>query len=332
MKAVIPVAGAGTKLRPHTHTQPKALVPVAGKPLLAHIVDFLIRGGIREFVFVIGHMGNKIQSFIQTHYSERPIKAYFVRQEPREGSAHAVWMARTYIQPEESFLIMFGDTIINADLTTFIHSPETSIGIRKVKKPTEFGIAVLDKDGIVAQLIEKPKIPKSNYGLVGLYRIRKAGALFNVIEDLVRQENKTQGEYHLTDALMELLKQGEVIRAQEVESWYDCGKKQTLLEANSILLNRPGFPVSTEKYQDTIIIQPVKIGENCQISRSIIGPNVVVGDNTKVKNSLLSNSIIGSYSQIQNIILHESIMGNDTQLKGMSQSLNIGDNTEINLG
>lgn len=334
MKAIIPVAGAGTKLRPHTHTQPKALVPVAGKPLLAHIVDFLIEGGIREFVFVIGHMGNKIQQFIEKHYHSHNIATYFVNQDPREGSAQAVLMARRHIQEDESLLIMFGDTIIHCDLKRFLASEHSVIGIKKVDKPVNFGIAEIDKaTNQVVKLIEKPKIPKSNYGLVGIYKIRSANRLFNAIQNQIDKKMKTNGEYQLTDALMNMLDSGESIFAQEVDGWYDCGKKDNLLEANSILLNRPNFHLSrNQKFTDTIIIQPVKIGENCQISRSIIGPDVVVGDYTQIENSILSNSIIGSYSHLENIILDRSIMGNDTYLKGVKQGLNIGDNTEINLG
>jgi glucose-1-phosphate thymidylyltransferase len=332
MKAVIPVAGAGTKLRPHTHTQPKALVPVAGKPLLAHIVDFLMQGGVTEFVFVIGHMGNKIQQFIEAHYQHAPIATHFVTQDPREGSGHAVLMARPHVADDESMLIMFGDTILNCNLRAFVESDSSAVGIRKVDKPGNFGIAELRKDGYVSRLIEKPRIPKSNYGLVGLYKVKTAGRLFRAIDHLVSTKTKNNGEYHLTDALMLLLNEGEKIDAIEVEGWYDCGKKDTLLEANALLLNRPEFQNSrNQRFPDTIIIHPVRIGEHCDIKRCIIGPNVVIGDHSHIENAVLSNSIIGSYSHLHSIILNRSIMGNDTYLKGVSQSLNIGDNTEINL-
>lgn len=334
MKAVIPVAGVGTMLRPHTHTQPKALVPVAGKSLLSHIIDFLLDGGIREFVIVIGYMGNKIRSHIKEHYGHLDIQIDFVLQEPREGSAHAILTAKSLIDPEESFLIMFGDTIVNCKLNDFLEADHTVIGVKKVDSPGLFGIAeVTQGTHQVKKLIEKPKIPKSNLGLVGIYKISKASLLFDEIEDMIATQHRTNDEYHLTDALMKMLQAGENIRIAEVDSWYDCGKKETLLEANSILLNRPNFPTSDYTDDDeTIIIQPVKIGENCVIRHSIIGPDVVVGDNTTINNSIIKNSIIGSFSELSNVILDQSIMGNDTFLRGVSQSLNIGDNTEINLG
>lgn len=333
MKAVIPVAGVGTMLRPHTHTQPKALVPVAGKPLLIHIIDFLIAGGIDEFVIVIGYMGNKIRSYLTEHYEGRNIKINFVLQEPREGSAHAILTAKDLIDGNESFLIMFGDTIVNCNLEDFFNKEHTVVGVKKVDSPGLFGIAEVNQQGMVKKLIEKPRIPKSNQGLVGIYKISKAAKLFEAIEQMMAEHHRTNDEYHLTDALMRMLKGGEPITIAEVDSWHDCGKKETLLEANSILLNRPDF--QTSEYNDdeeTIIIQPVKIGKNCVIRHSIIGPDVVVGDNTNIENSIIKNSIIGSYSELANVILDQSIMGNDTFLKGVSQSLNIGDNTEINLG
>ena len=333
MKALIPVAGAGTMLRPHTHTQPKALVPVAGKPLLSHIIDFLVEGGIEDFVLVIGHMGDKIKSYVQGQYADKALQFSFVTQEPREGSAHAILTAKELLKDEEDLLIMFGDTIINCNLAHFIQSETSLIGIKKVEKPGHFGIAETDLQGNVRKLVEKPKIPKSNLGLVGIYKIKHADLLFRTVEKMVEQDLRTNGEFHLTDALMHMLESGENMRVHEVDGWYDCGKKETLLQANSLLLHRPGFPVSD--YTDdaeTIIIQPVKIGENCIIKHSIIGPDVVIGENTTIENSIIKNSIIGAYSQLQNVILDQSVMGNDTFLKGVSQSLNIGDNTEIILG
>ncbi len=333
MKAVIPVAGAGTMLRPHTHTQPKALVPVAGKPLLSHIIDSLANGGISHFVLIIGHMGNKIKGYVESHYKNQGLTFDFVVQEPREGSAHAVLIAKDCIGDDNEFLVMFGDTIINCHLPDFINSEHSVVGIKKVERPGDFGIAEIGADGFVRKFIEKPRIPKSNLGMVGVYKIHNASVLFQSIKEMMEIDKLPTEEYSLTDALMRTINKGEKVITAEVDGWYDCGKKETLLEANSILLNRPNFPLSdyTED-AETVIIQPVKIGKNCKIRHSIIGPNVVIGDNAIIENAIVRNSIVGSYSELQNVILDQSIMGNDTYLKGLSQSLNIGDNTEIILG
>lgn len=331
MKVIIPVAGIGSKLRPHTHTQPKTLVPIAGKPILAHIVDALIEGGLKEFVFVLGYLGEKIESFITTYYAQSNIKVEFVVQEPREGSAHAIWVCKALVEKESEFLIVLGDTIANFDLQEVIESEYAILGVRKVSNPMSFGIAELGEDGFVKKLIEKPKIPKSNMALVGIYKIVQVTKFFDSIEYMMQNHLKTNNEYQLTDTLMRLIHEGEKISVIQVDNWFDCGRKETLLEANAILLNTQQFKYKEYKgFTNTIIIPPVSIGKDCKIENSIVGPNVAVGENTIMKNTIVSNSIVGSYSELSDVALKNSIIGNDTSLKGLVQSLNIGDNTEIN--
>jgi glucose-1-phosphate thymidylyltransferase len=328
MKAIIPVAGVGSKLRPHTHTQPKALVPVAGKPILAHIMDGLIEGGIRRFVLVVGYLGDKIEKFIHTTYTD--IQVEFVIQEPREGLGHAIWLTKPFIEREEAVLIVLGDTIVNVDIQSLVQSKNTLLGVMKVSTPCLFGIAEVDGHGQIKRLVEKPKIPKSNLALVGIYKIVNPALLVATLQYLIDHQIKTQNDYHLTDALMKMIEDGEKMTTIQVNNWYDCGKKQTLLEANAILLGRMEHKRPIQNFPETIIIPPVSIGNNCQVKNSIIGPHVAIGDNTNIQASIINNSIIGSYSELSNVVLHDSIIGNDSSLKGLSQSLNIGDNTEIN--
>jgi len=330
MKAIIPVAGVGTALRPHTHTQPKALVPVAGKPLISHIVDFLMSGGVTDFIFVIGYMGNKIEKYVKNHYQDKALHLRFVVQDPRRGSAHAVWCTREKLKNDEPLLIMLGDTIINMDLGLMLRQADNVLGIKKVGNPGEFGIAEVDQNGYVTDLVEKPKIPRSNLGMTGLYKISHSHQLLASIEEMLQENPSDKQDYNLTDACKRMIQKGERFSVVEVDNWYDCGKKDTLLEANARLLRLPGMKTShTAEYPNTIIIPPVKIGRNCEIKNSIIGPNVVIADHTSIGNCIISNSILGSYSQIESLILDQSISGNDTSLKGGSQSLNIGENTEI---
>lgn len=332
MKAIIPVAGAGTKLRPYTYTQPKALVPVAGKPILAHIVDYLIEGGVTEFIFITGYMGVRIQDYMLSHYGNiDEVEMSFLLQEKRRGSAHAVGLAQKIVERDKEVLIILGDTIADLDLEAFLKSEHSIVGTKKVKIPGHFGIAETDEDGFISKVVEKPKIPKSNLALVGIYKIRNMPLFFEAIDWLIREDIKTEGEYQLTDVLMYMVEHDEKIKTVNVNNWYDCGKKETLLEANALLLNRPDFHRSDEysTKSDTIIIHPVQIGENCEISSSIIGPNVVIGDNSHIKNCLIGNSIIGSFSEIDSLILNHSLVGNESSLKGISQSLNVGDDTEI---
>jgi len=329
MKAIILVAGIGIKLRPHTHTQPKALVPIAGKPIVAHITDTLIEGGIRDFIFITGYLRRKIEAFISSTYGNGEYNISFIRQEPRKGTGHAVWSARELID-EDEILIMLGDTILDLNLRKFLNQKMSVLGVKKVDNPRQFGVVQLDDNRRIVKLVEKPNIPKSNLGLVGIYKISNAKLLIEAADNLVSNPIPENGEYNLTDALMYMIEKGEEMTPFEVDNWYDCGKKETLLEANAILLNTPQFKKGFKgKYPGTIVIPPVSIGKNCELISSIVGPNVAIGDNTIVTYSIVKDTIVGSFSELCNAVLENSIIGNDTSLEGLSQSLNIGDNTEI---
>ena len=332
MKAVIPVAGVGSKLRPHTHTQPKSLVPVADNTILGHIIEKLKSAGIRDFVFIIGYMGEKVERYVRQKYPD--IQAEFVVQEPREGLGHALWIARDTFRSEDNILIMLGDTIVDVDLEAILKAPYSVLGVKKVNKPSLFGVTEIGSDDFIVKLVEKPMIPKSNFALVGLYKIMHPQKLAESLEYIIREDIRTQNEYHLTDALMHMIRNGEKMVTWSVDNWFDCGRKESLLEANATLLGRPEFRSKKDysQFPNTIIIPPVSIGENCTISSSIIGPNVAIGDNTIITSSVLSNSIIGTYSELLNAVMRNSIIGSDSSFKGLSHSLNIGDSTEINFG
>jgi glucose-1-phosphate thymidylyltransferase len=330
MKAIIPVAGIGTRLRPHTHTQPKALIPIAGKPILAHITEYLIEAGINDFVFIIGYLGDKIEQYIQKHYPQ--INAEFVIQTTGKGVGHAIWLAKDLVKHNEEILIIFGDTIVDADLKTIIKSEGNWLGLKKVEDPRIFGVAELDKEGKISRVIEKPEIPKSNHALVGIYKIKDSWQLLEALDANLAKKLKTHGEFTLTDAITVMLNQGIDFHHFLVDNWFDCGKKEVLLETNSLLLKKLNYDTSNYHFENTIIIPPVFIGEGCKISNSIIGPNVSIGEHAILNYATIKESIIGPYAQIDFAILHRSLIGNDALLKGMSQSLNIGDSTEINFG
>jgi len=331
MKAVIPVAGIGSRLRPHTHTQPKSLVPVAGNTILGHLIDRLLGAGITDFVFIVGYLGDKIVRYVRRTYPD--LKTTFVVQEPREGIGHALWLAREEFRHEpDGVLILLGDTIVDVDLKALLQLPGTVLAVKEVKTPSLFGIVETGPDGQVRKVVEKPKIPKSNNALVGLYKLGDPEKLALALEWLMSTELRTHGEYQLTDALMHLIEQGETMTTAPVDNWFDCGRKETLLEANARLLNQPEFLEGRDfaaEFPDAVIIPPVSIGRGCRISQSIIGPNVAIGDKTIVHNTILSDSIIGSYSELRSAVMHDCIVGSDASFRGMNHSLNIGDNTEI---
>jgi glucose-1-phosphate thymidylyltransferase len=202
-----------------------------------------------------------------------------------------------------------------------------------VDDPREFGVAEMDDKGIITHVIEKPQIPKSNLALVGIYKIKESAQLFECLENNYQQGLRTHGEYSLTDALDCMLKQGITMRSFRVENWFDCGRKETLLESNATLLKKFQAAEKVEyRFENTVIIPPVSIGEGCDIKNSIIGPNVTIGENSKISYSIIRNSIIGSFSNLFDIVLEASIIGSDTGLRGETRTLNIGDNTTIDLG
>ena len=225
---------------------------------------------------------------------------------------------------------MLGDTILELDLGKFLKGRYSSLGVMKVRKPGLFGVAELDSRNFIQKLVEKPAIPKSNLGLVGIYKIANPSLLVEATDRLVNQNIKTHNEFQLTDALMYMIQKGEKFKTFRADNWYDCGRKESVLQANVQLFNQPKFKRKPKgNYPQTILIPPISIGKNCKIENSIIGPHVSLGDDTIVRYSIVKNTIVGSFSQLKHVVLEDSIIGNDTSLEGLNQSLNIGDNTEI---
>jgi glucose-1-phosphate thymidylyltransferase len=330
MKAIIPVAGAGTKLRPHTYTQPKALIPLAGKTILSIIVDQLMEGGINEFIFIVGYLGEKIQDYVKEKYPQ--LTVHFVYQNERQGIGHAILLTKDIVGNDELFIVL-GDTICEYDIKEVLSNPNSVLGVKRVDDPRNFGVAEIDEAGTITRVVEKPQIPKSNLALVGIYFIREASVLFNCVENNIRNHLTSYGEYNLTDAIECMIKNGAKFQSFKVQNWFDCGKKETLLDSNSKLLKKFGSNISPDhQFENTIIIQPVSIAPGCDIKNSIIGPNVAIGEKTIVNYSIVKNSIIGSFANLYDIVLTHSLIGSDTEVKGESRSLNIGDNTEIDLG
>ncbi|MBL0336824.1 MAG: NTP transferase domain-containing protein [Chitinophagaceae bacterium] len=330
MKAIIPVAGAGTKLRPQSYSQPKALIPLAGKTVLSIIIDQLQEAGINEFVFIIGYLGEKIRDYVRQKYPH--LQAHYIHQVDREGVGHAIRLTRNIVNGDEVFVVL-GDTIAEYDVKEVVNSPFSMIGVRKVDDPREFGVAEINEAGFTEHVVEKPQIPKSNMAMVGLYKIRESEQMFQCLENNIRQGLRTHGEYSLTDALECMIRAGVKFQSFKVENWFDCGRKETLLESNALLLKKyADQSIASDRFENTVIVQPVSIGAGCVIRNSIIGPNVAIGENSTIDYSIVKNSIIGAYSKLYDIVLDDSVIGSDTNLRGESRSLNIGDNTSIDLG
>lgn len=329
MKVIIPAAGIGKRLRPHTYTMPKPLIPVAGKTIIAFIIDKFIEAGLTEFVFVLGYMNEQIEEYLDQHYPS--ISKTYIKQTKRLGLGHAIWTAREAINDDNEIIIMLGDTILDLDMQEFLANENSSLGIRKVNDPRLFGVVERDANGRVINLVEKPKIPRSNQAIVGLYKIKDPSLLLKCLDYNITNDIRTLGEFQLTDGLMGMIEEGHRIDSFEVLNWYDCGQKEILLETNKMLLKKHN---NSEDYNviDSIIIPPVAIGAHCEIKHSIIGPNVTIANNAEINNSILSDSIVGNYANIKDLILDSSLIGNDVVITGKRQTLNIGDNNELELG
>ncbi len=329
MQAIIPVAGAGTRLRPLTYTQPKVLILVAGKPILSYIIDGLIANKTSHFIFVIGYLGEKIKEFVAKNYPD--IKATFVHQENQSGLGNAIWCAKEFVNFEDDLIIQLGDTIIDVEIDNLKKNKHSTLCIKKVFDPRMFGVAELNEDGTIKFLIEKPQIPKSNMALVGYYFIKEPKALFDALAYNIKNNLRINNEFYLTDALQRMLQQGVVFDSFKVEHWFDVGKKDILLETNAILLRKNQAQQTPENFENTILIPPYHIGKGVKIKNSIIGPYTTIADNATIHYSLIKNSIVGNFTKLENVVLENSLIGSDSAVSGFSQSLNIGDNTEIDL-
>lgn len=323
MKIIIPVAGVGSRLRPHTHVTPKSLIRVAGKPIIDYILSQCLTLNFSEIVFIIGHLGDQIKNFIKTHYSF-PMK--FVRQTEFKGLGHAIYQARTLFAQDEDVVILLGDIIFNAHLSSIVGAKENMLGVMTVSDPRRFGVVMTDDEGYVTNLIEKPENPLSNIVIGGVYYFKSAYALFEAINYLFEHTITTKNEYQLTDAIKRLMYSGEKVRTFPISDWYDCGEKDALLETNEHLLKQTNLQV---RIPGSIIIPPVFIHESVEVKHSIIGPNVSISEGCVIRNAIISHSILGSDATVENAILTRSLIGDNAYFCEAPREMNIGPDSEI---
>jgi glucose-1-phosphate thymidylyltransferase len=328
MRAIIPVAGIGTRLRPHTHTIPKALVQVAGKPILGHILDELVPLDVTDIVLVTGYMGERVRTYMEAEYPG--LNVCYVHQEERLGLGHAIYLTRDCVG-DEPVLIVLGDTIVTADYSALLKGDRTLIGVKEVDDPTRFGVVEVE-NGLVTGLVEKPDVPPSNLAIVGLYHINDSRSLFDALAEIIDHGVTTKGEYQLTDALRVMLEAGAEMGTFEVEGWYDCGLPDTLLETNRFLLERSGGNGEDLGGDDVVIIPPVSIDPSAVISRSIVGPYVSVAAGARIADSVVRDSILNASAEVERSLLDRSLIGESAVVQGHYQRLNVGDSSEIVIG
>ncbi len=317
MKVIVPVAGVGTRLRPHTYSLPKPLLNVAGKPVLAHVLDPTLVLDPDEVIFVVGYKGEDIQAFVEDNYS---FKAKFIEQDKLLGLGYALNLALEEVD-DEPVMIVLGDTIVESDLQAMVEAGDFVLGLRQVEDPSRFGIAQVE-NGVVVKLEEKPENPKSNLALIGLYYFKKPRLLKKALEEIVKSGKTTKGEIQLTDALEMMINDGITFHTYQVQGWYDCGKKETMLDSNHKLLEKLDPP---EPIEGSILIPPVYVAPGAQIINCVLGPNVSVAEDTTITNCVIRNTIVGRETTITNMVIENSLVGNQVSLVGESRVVNIGD-------
>lgn len=324
MHAIIPVAGIGTRLRPFTHSLPKVLVNVAGKPILGHILDTLVAQGVTSATIITGYKGELVEEYVRSTYD---LNVQFVEQEEMLGLGHAIWVARESLN-EEPVLIILGDTVFDVDLSVLSTSQFSSLGVKHVDDPRRFGV-VIEEGGFVNRLVEKPETPVSNLAIVGLYFIRRPQALRTALASLIENNMRTKGEYQLTDALQLMVDAGEKFTTFSVDGWYDCGKPETLLQTNRFLLTKRN--VMPAAPQGCVFVPPVHIDPTAIVEHSVIGPYASVSKGALVRNSIVRDSIISDQATVADIALDQSIIGENAEVTGRFSSINIGDASIVRL-
>jgi len=330
---VIPMAGFGTRLRPHTWSRPKQLLSLAGKRVIEHVLDTFDTLPERtqvEYVFIVGYLGDKIKQFMREEHPD--LDVHFVVQEEMRGQSHAIYLAKEHINGP--MIMVFADTLIETDLA-FLENEQTDVvaWVKPVPDPRRFGVAELGKDQYVTRLVEKPKAMDNNLALVGFYYFKNGGDLIAAIEKQIDHKVQLKGEFFLADAINIMLENGSYkMRTEKVSVWMDAGTFNAMLNTNSYLLEH-GHDNSEKASQrmGVAVIPPVFIHPEAEVEASVIGPHATVEAGCRVVDSRVKNSIIEHGAHLEGIVLEGSLIGQNTTLRRSSKTINIGDNTEFEL-
>lgn len=329
MKIIVPMAGRGSRLRPHTLTVPKPLIPIAGKPIVQRLVEDIAKVAkepIEEVAFIIGDFGTEVENSLIKIAEKLGAKGSIYTQDEPLGTAHAIKCAENSMNGD--VVIAFADTLFRADFN-LDKSSDGVIWVKKVDDPSAFGVVKLDDYGFITDFVEKPQTFVSDLAIIGIYYFKSAEKLMSEINYIMNEDIKIGGEYQLTTALENLRQKGAKFSLGKVDDWMDCGNKNATVETNSKILNYEqaefkNFP-STAKIENSLIIPPCFIGEHVTVVNSKIGPNVSLGNHTAVVNSNIDNSLIQEKTMINHGNLSNSMIGNNAQYFGVSREISLGD-------
>jgi glucose-1-phosphate thymidylyltransferase len=324
MKVIIPLAGKGTRLRPHTHLVPKPMLKVAGRPVMSYVMDDVMKlGNVEQVVYITGHLKEKVESYARSTW---PVPSVFIEQAVQDGTAGAVNLAMPHV--DGPVLIIFVDTIFDTDLSIVNSGTEDGIiWVKEVEDYQRFGVVVTDDAGNMTKIVEKPSTPVSKRANIGLYYIRNWQLLAEAIAYVLTQP-ANKGEYYLTDAFQYMIEHGAKIRVVDVDGWYDAGKLDTLLQTNQAMLETRGLARVPEGFSGATIIEPVYIEDGVTAIDATIGPNVSIGKGTRIIGSTIRDSVVGDDCVITSSALHDSMIGNAVLLHGITGSTTLGDNSE----
>ncbi|HEV8599237.1 MAG TPA: sugar phosphate nucleotidyltransferase [Gemmatimonadales bacterium] len=324
MQVIIPLAGKGTRLRPHTHLVPKPMLKVAGRPVMDWVMDTLAGLELSELIFITGHLKEQVEEYATGRYG---IPCRYIEQQVQDGTAGAINLARPHVTGP--VLIVFVDTVFEADLTLINRTAADGIiWAKEVEDYQRFGVVVTDAQGYMTRIVEKPKEPVSKLANIGLYYIKDTAALWQGI-DHVLTAPKNQGEYFLTDAFQWMIEHGRRILTAAVTGWYDCGKLDTLLETNEILLKKGAARRGGRDFPGVTLHDPVLIEDGVTLERSTIGPNVVIETGSVVRDSKLAHTIVGADCTLSGVELSQSMLGNNIELRDFTGSASLADHSEL---
>lgn len=332
LKVVIPMAGLGTRLRPHTWSKPKQLISVAGKPVLDHVLDILssLPDPTKiELINIVGYLGEQIEEYFKKSYPN--IKSHFVLQENPRGQSHAIYLAREYLMGP--MMVVFADTLIETDLSILKDEQADAIAwVNPVPDPRRFGVVVLNEQNEVSKLIEKPDGMEHNLAVVGFYYFRSAENLLAAIEEQIKRETQLKGEYFLVDAVNIMLERGLTMRTEKVDVWLDAGTPEALLETNRYLLeNGHSNSEDASRLASVVVNPPVYVHPTALVENSIIGPYASIGAGAHVQSSIIRDSILEDKAQVTDVILESSLIGRRSQIQRRAGIINAGDNTVVSL-
>lgn len=324
MKVIIPLAGLGTRLRPQTHSKPKPMVNVAGRPVLGHVLDLLSDLPIEQYVFITGYLGEQIEEYVS---HRRSLPAVYVEQKERKGQSHAIHLAREHIDTD--ILIIFVDTLFEYPIKQLLRSEgDGTILVKQVADPRQYGVVLLD-GGRITRLVEKPSEPVSNLAVIGAYYIRNHELFVKCLDDQIGSGVTNKGEFYLADCLQMMIDRGAWLNADPVETWLDCGSAENLLDTNRHLLKKSHYVGG--RVENSILVPPVHVADGAVVQDCVVGPYVSLAEGAAVEGSIIRDSIISEGAEISGAHLNRSLIGKDARVRGTAVKLNVGDNSEIEL-